>query len=196
MILETLLSAALEAGLGLLAEAGFDDEIGGLQDRLFKTTERQRREALECALARAREAVGDNAITPPLEHRPFLNEVVQALLDPNEPLDLEAVTQDWQVRLSTHRQALEKFFEALEQQLLLDDIWGPIPEHFRRKRFQRDVIQALRAHNLEHSSRELVHRVSAHLSGSGAIGLWGGVAAGAGGVAVGGNVGQIMRHRP
>jgi len=72
MILETLLSAALEAGRGLLAEAGFGDEIRGLQDRLFKTTERQRREALERALARAREAVGDNAITPPLTCWPMI----------------------------------------------------------------------------------------------------------------------------
>jgi hypothetical protein len=41
MLLETLLSAALEAGFGLIAEVGFGDAIGDLKDRLTRTTERR-----------------------------------------------------------------------------------------------------------------------------------------------------------
>jgi hypothetical protein len=71
MLLETLLSAALEAGFGLIAEAGFGDAIRDLKDRLTSATERRRRDALERAFARAREVVGDAPITPLFEHCPF-----------------------------------------------------------------------------------------------------------------------------
>jgi hypothetical protein len=71
MILETLLTAALEAGIGLLAEVGFGDALRDLKDRLTNTSERQRREAFERAFTRAREAAGDDSITPLLDPPPF-----------------------------------------------------------------------------------------------------------------------------
>ena len=75
MLLETLLSAALEAGFGLIAEAGFGEAIPNLKDRLTSATERRRRNALERAFARAREAVGDAPIKPLLYHRPVFEEI-------------------------------------------------------------------------------------------------------------------------
>jgi len=64
MLLEALLTAALETGLGLLAEVGFADEIRDLKARLTKSDERQRREAFERAFAKARPAAGDDAVLP------------------------------------------------------------------------------------------------------------------------------------
>jgi hypothetical protein len=71
MLLETLLSAALEAGFGLIAEAGFGDAIRDLEDRLTSATERRGRGALERALVRAMEAVGDLRSRPSSNTAPF-----------------------------------------------------------------------------------------------------------------------------
>lgn len=53
MVLETLLSAALETGIGLLAEVGIGDALRELTDRLTNASERQHRQAFERAYARA-----------------------------------------------------------------------------------------------------------------------------------------------
>src|SRR5262245_46856894 len=121
MILETLLSAALEASFGLIAEAGFGDALRDLKDCLTNTTERQRRDALERAFAHAKEAVGDDPIKPLLEHRPFLEELVKALLDPRSGFDVEAVGEVWQERLPQYDRALRQFFAHLETCLFADN---------------------------------------------------------------------------
>ena len=64
MLLEALLTAALETGLGLLAEVGFGDELRDLKARLTKSEERKRREAFERAFAKARPTAGDGAMRP------------------------------------------------------------------------------------------------------------------------------------
>jgi hypothetical protein len=61
MALEPLLSAALETGLGFLAEVGFGNEIRALQERLTKSDEPRWQEAFERAFTRAREASGEEA---------------------------------------------------------------------------------------------------------------------------------------
>jgi hypothetical protein len=86
MLLETLLSAALEAGFGLMAEAGFGDAIWALKDRLTSATERRRRDALERAFARAREAVGDDPIKPLLRAPPRFRRDRQDAPRPQERL--------------------------------------------------------------------------------------------------------------
>ena len=192
MLLETLLSAALEAGFGLIAEAGFGDAIRDLKDRLTSATERRRRDALERAFARAREAVGDDPIKPLLEHRPFFEEIVKALLDPRSGFDVEAVGEVWQDRLPQHDRALRQFFSHLETGLFADDTWGPILDRFQALRHQKEVSQALQARNLDIPAQKVVHEVSLRLTGSGGMATEGGVAAGAGGVAVAGDVGQIV----
>jgi hypothetical protein len=192
MLLETLLSAALEAGFGLIAEAGFGDPICDLRHRLTSATERRRRDALDRAFARAREAVGDDPITPLLEHRPFFEEIVKALLDPRSSFDVEAVGEVWQDRLPQHDRALRQFFSHLETGLFADDIWGPILDRFQALRHQKEVSQALQARNLDIPAQKVVHEVSLRLRGSGDMATEGGVAAGAGGVAVAGDVGQIV----
>jgi len=53
---ELLLGAALEAGLSLLAEAGFGDEIRDLKERLAKRTEKARQAAVDDAVERAARA--------------------------------------------------------------------------------------------------------------------------------------------
>jgi formylglycine-generating enzyme required for sulfatase activity len=192
MILDALLSAALEAGLGLIAEAGFGDAIRDLKDRLTNATERKRRESFERAFAQARKVLDDAMLTPLLEHRPFQEAVVSGLLDPEQGFSVQAVADDWQDRLPKHALSLRKFFNALERLLWADDTWGPILERFHEQRVRDDVQQALKTHGLELSPGAVVQRVNAVLTGSGAIATEGGTAAGAGGVAVGGNVGQFV----
>jgi formylglycine-generating enzyme required for sulfatase activity len=192
MILETLLSAAIETGVGLLAEVGLDDAVRDLKERLSNSDERRRRAAFERAFAKAREAAGEEAIAPLLEHRPFEEEVIRGLLDPVTGFDVQAAAEVWEDRLRAYAPALRRFFTTLETALLADEIWGPILERYQQQRFQRGVQQALQARHLDLAPWELVHRVSAHISGSGAIAMSGGTAAGAGGVAVAGNVGQIV----
>ncbi|MGH8068220.1 MAG: SUMF1/EgtB/PvdO family nonheme iron enzyme [Candidatus Entotheonellia bacterium] len=192
MILDALLSAALEAGLGLIAEAGFGDAIHDLKDRLTNATERKRRESFERAFAQARKVIDDAVLTPLLEHRPFQEAVVSGLLDPEQGFSVQAVADDWQDRLPKHALSLRKFFNTLERLLWADDTWGPILERFHEQRVRDEVQQALKAQRLDLTPGAVVQRVSAALTGSGAIATEGGTAAGAGGVAVGGNVGQIV----
>lgn len=84
MLLESLLSASLEAGFGLITEAGFGDAIRDLKDRLTSATERRRRDALEHAFARAREAGGDDPIKPLLRTPPLFRRDRQGAPRPQE----------------------------------------------------------------------------------------------------------------
>ena len=160
MLLETLLSAALEAGFGLMAEAGFGDAIRALKDRLTSATERRRRDALERAFARAREAVGDDPIKPLLEPRPFCEEIVKTLLDPRSGFDVEAVGEVWQDCPPQHDRALRQYFSHLETGLFADDTWGPILDRFQALRHRKEVSQALQARNLDIPAQKVVHEVS------------------------------------
>ena len=192
MILEALLSAAIETGIGLLDEVGLGHDIRDLKERLTTSEARQRREAFERAFATAREAAGEDSLRPLLDHRPFQEAVVKGLLDPTTGFDIQAAAEVWHDRLPEHARALRRFFTRLEDCLLNDDIWGPILDRYQQCRSRREVQQALEARNLGLPSEELVRRVSVHLSGSGAAATSGGTAAGEGGVAVGGNVSQIV----
>jgi hypothetical protein len=149
MILDALLSAALEAVLGLIAEAGFGDAIRDLKDRLTNATEHKRRESFERAFAQARKVIDDVVLTPLLEHRPFQEAVVSGLLDPEQGFSVQAVADDWQDRLPKHALSLRKFFNALERLLWADDTWGPILERFHEQRVRDEVQQALKAQRLD-----------------------------------------------
>lgn len=192
MILETLLSAAIETGIGLLVEVGVGNHIRDLQERLTKSGERRRREAFERAFTEAQQASGEEVLRPLLDDRQFQEAVVNGLLDPARGFDVRATTEVWKDSPPEHARALRRFFTTLENTLLADDLWGPILDRYQQHRFRREVQQALEARNLALSSEELVRRVSAHLSGSGAMAMSGGAAAGAGGAAVVGNVGHIV----
>ena len=187
MFLETLLSAALGAGLSLITEAGFGTEIRDLKDGLTDATERKRRESFERAFGWAREVSDDAVLRPLLEHRPFQEEVVRALLDPAQGFNVQAVAADWQDRLPQHGRALRQFFTHLEEHLLADETWGPILTRFQEWRFRDDVLQALRARHQDIPVQQIVHDESLRLTGSGAMAADHSVAAGAGGVAVGGD---------
>ena len=192
MILEAPLSKAIEVGVGLLAEAGFGGEIRDLKDRLTNATERKRRASFEEAFVQARKAIDDAVLMPLLEHRPFQEEVVRALLDPEQGFNVRAVSADWQDRLPKHALTLQKFFRALEGALQADDTWGPILERFQEQRLRDEVQQALAAKGLDLAPGVVVQRVSAALTGSGAIAADGSVAAGAGGIANARTIGQIV----
>ena len=104
MLLETLLTAALDKAADLLIAAGLSG-AKDLQDQLLHTDEKKRRQALEAALQKAVKAARDEAIQPLLEHRPFQDDVVRALLDPAAPFDPQGAAQAWGENLPEHREA-------------------------------------------------------------------------------------------
>jgi formylglycine-generating enzyme required for sulfatase activity len=167
--LSLLLGAVLEAGLGVLAEAGFGDEARALKERLTKPKEKERHAAFDRAFDQAVQAAG--------------------LLDPEQGFDVQAAAEVWGEQLPEHARALRRFFSALENALLGDETWGPVLDRYQELRFRGDVLEALREQNLDVPPRQIVSTVNAQLSGSGAIaqGL-GAVAAGEGGVAIGRDV--------
>jgi formylglycine-generating enzyme required for sulfatase activity len=191
---DILLGAALEASLGLLAEAGFGDEVRGLKERLTKRGEKARREAFERSYRRAVETAGEENLRPLLEHRPFQEQVIAGLLDPETGFDLQAVAAEQEDGLSpAQTRALRRFFAALENALLADETWGPLLERFQDLRFRRDVSAALQQRRLDVPTVHLVSTVGAQLDGSGAIAQDQGVAATTSGVAVGRDVlGDVM----
>ena len=186
---DILLGAALEAGLGLLAEAGFGDEARALKERLTKRDEKARRAAFDRAFKQAAGVAGEGRLRPLLDHQPFREAVVAGLLDPVQGFDLPAAVTKWEGRLpSAYLPGLRRFYSALENALLADETWGPILERYQALHFQQDVLAALKERKLDVPPRELVSTLSAHLTGCGAIAQDGSVAASGGGVAVGRDV--------
>ena len=186
---EILLGAALEAGLGLLAEAGFGDEARDLKERLTRRTEKARRAAFDRAFKQAARAAGEERLQPLLEHSPFCEAVVAGLLDPEQGFDLPAAVAGWEERLpSAYIPSLRRFFNALEGALLADETWGLILERYQALRFRQDVLTELKERKLDVSPRQLVSTLNAQLTGSGAIAQDRSVAASGSGVAIGGDV--------
>ena len=200
MIWNLLLSATIETGLGLLAEVGFGDSIRDFRESWLKTDQKKRNAALEDAFARASKTSADAEIAGLLEHRPFQEEVIRALLDPLNGFNPQAVAEYWGEKFPEHVIALRKFFNALQNILLADPIWGPVLDRYQNIRFRQDVRQALESRNLPVSDALLVRAVSqaaesyrATLQGSGAIAQGTNAkAVGAGGVLVEGNFQQII----
>jgi len=184
-----LLGAALEAGLGVLAEAGFGHEAHDVKERLTRRSEKARQAALDQAIEQAARAAREERLLPLLEHPPFREAVVAGLLDAERGFDPQAAVAAWEGRLpSAYLPGLRRFFNALEGALLADETWGPILERYQALRFRQDALAALRERKLDVPPRELVSTLNAQLTGSGAVAQRGSVAAGAGGVAVGGDV--------
>ncbi len=193
MSLEMLFSAALDAGLSLLAEAGFGDELRALKQRWLGTEEKKRRRAFDEVMSKAVKVAGEAGVLPILEDRSFQEELITGLLDPTRGMDFQAVAAAMGEQFQEHARTVRRFFSILENALLEDETWGPILERFHALRFQREVVQALKDRRLDLPSRELVHRLNARLEGSGALVQGEGVAAGAQGVAVGGDVQKVVQ---
>ena len=116
---ELLLGAALEAGLGLLAEVGLGDEARALKERLSKRGEREKSAAFDGAFGRAAGTIkGDPELQELLDHRPFREAVIAGLLDPLQGFDLEAAAGEWGEKLPARAPGLRRFFSALESSLL------------------------------------------------------------------------------
>ena len=132
MIWETLLGAAQEATLSVLAEAGFGDEVRDLKARMSKETEKARWEELERAYRQAVAAAGEESLESLLKHPPFQEGVITGLLDLEQGFDLQAVAETWEARLpASRRRALRHFFSALESALMADYEWGPLLARFQ-----------------------------------------------------------------
>lgn len=170
MIAEDLLSAAMGTGLQLLVETGFADEVGDIETILAEEDAQVRRQAFDAAVKTAREAVADEIIRQLLGSRSFQEEVAKALLDPVGGFDVQALSETLGKRfLPEQARGLRRFFSALENTLLADDIWGHLLELYQNLRSRIDIQQKLESQGLNVPGRELVNMVSAHLYGSGAI---------------------------
>ena len=165
-----LLSAALEAGLGVLAEAGFGDEIRDLKERLTQGAKKKREDAFRSAFDRAVEVAGEDSVRPLLEHGPFRAAVLAGLMDPVQGFDLQSVAETWSADLPAHASALRRFFAALENALRSDsEMWGPLLERWEAVRFRKDVIETLRQQNLNVAPRELVSTLNLQWTGDGPV---------------------------
>jgi formylglycine-generating enzyme required for sulfatase activity len=167
---DLLLGAALEAGLGLLAEVGFGDEARALKERLTKSDQKARSAALDRAVEQAIRAASEERLRPLLDHPPFREAVVAGLLDPEQGFDLPAAIAGWEARLpSPYVPGLRRFYNALERALLADDVWGPVLERYQALRFRHDALAALHEHQLDVPPRELVSALNVQLVRDGAI---------------------------
>ncbi len=197
MIWEMLLSATIETGVGLLAEIGLGDLAQKLQKQLHRSDAKERAAALQAALNRATAAAADPEIQPLLEHRPFREEVVRALLDPLHPFDVQTQAAYWGEQFSQHALKLQRFFLALQNALLEDAVWGPVLERYQSLAFQREVKTAL-ANGALPSNAALTRAVGdafqATLRGNGAVAQGKGAkAVGAGGILVEGDYAPVVR---
>ncbi len=168
---EILLAAALEAGLGVLAEAGFGDQVRALKQRLTKRTEKSRRAAFERAFGQAAGRIDEESLEPLLDYRHFREAVVAGLLDPLQGFDLQVAAEVWGERLPAHAPALRRFFSVLEAALLADEVWGPLLSRYQELRFRQDVLKALQERALDVPARQLVTGVSAQLLSGGPMTL-------------------------
>jgi len=180
MLLETLLTATLETAIGLLAEVGFGDELRDLKARLAKSNERKRQAAFDVAFAKAKRALPDEAVQALLNHRPFQEAIINGLLDPVTGFDVQAAATEWIEKYPEWARPLRRFFDALDNALLEDSEWGPVLERFHELRARRETQAALKERQLDLAPREITRQVFNTLS------------VGAGGIAAGGNVSQII----
>jgi formylglycine-generating enzyme required for sulfatase activity len=176
MIWDILLSATIETSLGLLAEVGFGEAARDLRDKLLRTDEKRRGNALQNAIDKAIFTSKNPEIEPLLSHKPFQEEVVRALLDPQARFDVQSAADYWKEKFPEQALSLNRFFNALQNNLLDDSIWGPVLERYQNLRFQQDARLALQARHLLISEEALVKAVSqaadqnlANLRGGGAI---------------------------
>ena len=163
-IVETLLSATIQAFAGLLVQVGFSDAGRELKIRFGKGEETIRRSAFDRAFAHAKETMGAEDLEALLNHRPFQESVIKSLLDPAGGFDVQAAASMWQDLMPSQTRALRRFFSALETTLTADDVWGPILERFEQQRMSRDIRQALSQSHLDVSPEDIVRQVSARIS--------------------------------
>lgn len=175
----------LEAGINMLVDAGFGDEIREVKDRLWgKDAQSQRDQAFNRAFESALKSLPDHAL---LDNRIFQEEVVSALLDPMNGFNPQAAAKLFLQKHPHHTLALKRFFSALENQLLIDEYWGELLTRYQTVRFQENVQQTLEKRGLPTNDRLLIQHVIA-TGGSGvAIGT-GAKAVGRGGVLIEGSV--------
>ena len=114
MIIEVLLREALATGLGLLSEAGFQDEVRELHERLATAGETAYHQAFEQVWAEAKGQLGDDILTPLLDHPPFQETVVGALLDPEQDFDVSSAAEALGERYAGSIRLLNRFFSNLK----------------------------------------------------------------------------------
>lgn len=190
---DVLLTAALNVSVGLLAKAGFEDSLKDLKERLVKADEKKRQKALEAAIKDACKSCGEEDIRPLLDQPRIREEIIAGLLDPCRGFNIQRVSDLFGERYPRRAIALRNFFNALENALIKDVTWGPILQRYQDIRFQDDVLEKLRESKMDFPPNELVRNLNAHLTGSGIIAQNGAVAAGAGGLAIGGSVQEVVQ---
>jgi hypothetical protein len=191
---DVLLGAALEAGLGLLAQAGLGDELADLKSRLTGKRAKARRAAFDRAFDAAVAEADGPRLKPLFSSSFFRKAVIAGLLDPVHGFDVQAVAEAWGEKLPAHALALRRFFSRLERALLADGTWGPLLDRYLELRFREDVLTALRERRLDLPAQELVSRLDARLIGSGVIAQDRSVVATGESMAIGGDVwGDVVK---
>ena len=137
MLLEALISTALSTGLALLSKAtGLEATADARGQQLIKGLEdKARQKTLEQAAQSAAQKSGiEGPLQKLIQHRPFQEEVVRALLDPVKGFDLEAATRDWSEKFPEYTLGLRKYFNTLQNILGMDEYWSAVIEHYQKMR--------------------------------------------------------------
>ena len=191
MMIERLLRETLATGLGLLMEAGSQSEtVSELYERFTQDVDDRFHLAFEQAWHAAKVRLSDEVLTPLLDHRPFQEAVVSALIDPALGFNVSSATEILGERYASTLRPLRRWFDILNSNLEDEEHWGALLEQYQA--LQEAGRSALYEQQLDASVQTVIHRVRACLASDGAIAQDHSVAAGAHGIAVGRDVHKIV----
>jgi len=140
---------------------GFGDRVEDLIKRLEGTDEKKRLKSFKRAFDRAMEAVNDEKLKPLFEQEKFQKEVIGALLDPVNGFDVQAFSQQLGDKLPEMAHSLRRFFNTLENALIMDEDLGPVFDRYQKLQYQRDIQEAIKRNKSALQPRELVKNVFA-----------------------------------
>jgi formylglycine-generating enzyme required for sulfatase activity len=184
-MLKTILTKTLEAGLNTLIEAGFGKDVRALKEGLFGQDAQSKRErAFNLAFETALQTLPEHAL---LDDPAFQEEVVNALLDPQNGFNPQAAAQKFIQENPQQTRHLKRFFNILEGHLLADEDWGELLTRYQEVRFREDVLATLARRGLPTGERPAIQHLIA-TEGS-ALTMGGGDAVAAGGILIKGGVG-------
>lgn len=165
MILELLLSAAIDAVVDLAVRIGLEDKVHSIKERLLNTDRKTRQQAMQRCLQEARRSLNDGSLGNLLEQRPVQQELAAVLLDPGEVLNKERLAPLLGAKYPSCIPDLVQYQQSLQAILTQDPVWGPIITPVRTLRYQDAVLAALKRIDQKLEPRQIVDEISRHFYG-------------------------------
>jgi formylglycine-generating enzyme required for sulfatase activity len=178
MIFSTLLAAAIEGIVGVLAEVGMGGYAQDLKEKLLKRKTKQRIKSLNQAYQNSLDCIDDIDIAEKLKNPELQEKFTSALLDPSFGFNLNELKKIFADEPTVNLAKIQSFFAAIQNTLLADEYWGPVLERFHNIYFCTEVQKALAAKKIQHSPEKIIHQLKAKIEGSGAVAQGGSIAVG------------------